>query len=73
MKYSKIISKILNIKNIKQINPKNIVANFTWDSMAMITLIAIIEEKYKKKIKVSDIRSIKTIQDLDDVISKTLR
>ena len=73
MKNSKIICKILNIKNIKQINPKDVVAKYTWDSMSMITLIALIEDKYKKKIKVSNIRSIKTIQDLDDVISKTVK
>jgi acyl carrier protein len=41
--------------------------------MAMITLIALIEDKYKKKIKVSNIKSIKTIQDLDDLISKTIK
>jgi len=51
----------------------DVVTKYTWDSMAMITLISLIEDMYKKKIKVSSIRSIKTIQDLDDVISKTIK
>jgi acyl carrier protein len=39
----------------------------------MITLISILEEKYKKKIKTYSIRSIKTIKELDDLISKTIK
>lgn len=73
MKNSKLIAQILNIKNIKKININSNLDNFTWDSMSMITLISILEEKYKKKIKTSSIRLIKTIKELDDLISKTIK
>lgn len=70
MKNTKLIASVLNTKKTKEIKPERDLHDFTWDSMAMITLISIFDEKFKKKIKPDKIRTLKTIGDLDKFISR---
>lgn len=72
MKNIKIIAEILdeNKKNIKKIDNLN---QYNWDSMAKINLITIIDKKYKKNINTKKLQSLKTIDNLDQLIEKTIK
>ena len=74
MKNKEIIFKIFNIKkNKKIVNKKKYLEDFNWDSMTMIALISLIDEKYNKNIKANKLRSLKTLNDLDKLITLTLK
>ena len=47
--------------------------DFEWDSTTMIALISLIEEKYGKILDASKLRFVKTLDDLDKLITKTLK
>ena len=68
MKNIKIINTVLNCSG-KVLKNSQSLDKYTWDSMAMISLISILEKKTKKKINVQNLRKLKNIQDLDKFIS----
>ena len=74
MKNKEIIFKIFNIKKKdKSINGEKLLGDFEWDSKTMIALISLIEEKYSKILDASKLRFLKTLDDLDKLITKTLK
>ena len=74
MKNKEIIFKIFNIKKKdKSINGEKLLGDFEWDSTTMIALISLIEEKYSKILDASKLRFVKTLDDLDKLITKTLK
>ena len=74
MKNKEIIFKIFNIKKMdKSINGEKLLGDFEWDSTTMIALISLIEEKYSKILDASKLRFVKTLDDLDKLITKTLK
>ena len=74
MKNEAAIFKIFNIKKKnKSINGKKLLVDFSWDSMAMIALISLIDEKYNKNLEASKLRSLETLDDLDKLITKTIK
>ena len=74
MKNKEIIFKIFNIKKKdKSINAEKLLVDFEWDSTTMIALISLIEEKYNKILDANKLRFIKTLDDLDKLITKTLK
>jgi len=74
MKNKEIIFKIFNIKKKdKSINGEKLLGDFEWDSTTMIALISLIEEKYSKILDASKLRFLKTLDDLDKLITKTLK
>ena len=74
MKNKEIIFKIFNIKKKdKSINGEKLLGDFEWDSTTMIALISLIEEKYSKILNASKLRFLKTLDDLDKLITKTLK
>ena len=73
MKNKEIIFKIFNIKKMdKSINGEKLLGYFEWDSTTMIALISLIEEKYSKILDASKLRFLKTLDDLDKLITKTI-
>ena len=73
MKNIKLIQKILNEKSKKKLTKKANLEEFVWDSMAMISLITLFKEKYKKNINVNKLRSLKTLEDLDNYLKSYLK
>ena len=74
MKNKEIVFKIFYIKKKdKSINGEKLLGYFEWDSTTMIALISLIEEKYSKIIDASKLRFLKTLDDLDKLITKTLK
>lgn len=52
-----------------EVSPDSILESFaTFDSLGVVTLIAMINEEYGKAIKAEDIRNAKTVQDLVKLI-----
>ena len=70
MKNIKLIASIIKIKKLNGIKPGKNLSDFNWDSMAMISLISIFDEKFKKKINPDKIRNLRTIGDLDKFITQ---
>ena len=68
-KNKKIMSTILDDKKLNFTKAKKL-NDLNWDSMAMLGLISIIDEKFNKKINPNDIRKLKTLGDLDNFITK---
>lgn len=74
LKNLKIIQKILNENNKKKLTAAKNLDDFMWDSMAMITVITILKDDYKKRnINVQKLRSLKSISDLDKFLSANIK
>lgn len=69
MKNKKLIEQLLNSRD-KKIKSTESLHKYTWDSMAMISLIGIIEKKNKKKINLEKLKKLKSIGDLDKFVSE---
>lgn len=51
------------------LTPKTVLEDLEeWDSLAMISLVALIDEKFNKKITGKAIKRFKTVQDILDVM-----
>ena len=72
MKYKTIISKSFN-ENSSMIKKDMSLDKFNWDSMTKINLITNIDKKYKIKINYKKFEKLKTFEDLDNLISKSLK
>ena len=70
LKNFKLIAEILDEKpsDIKKINTISDINNFKWDSLAFINLITIYNSKFKKTINIKNIKKIKTLNQLDDLL-----
>jgi acyl carrier protein len=75
IKHIDIISKALSIsKNLsKKVKESDKLEKYTWDSMSIINLISIVDEKYDKKLNIDKILKQKTIKDLNNYISKNIK
>ena len=71
MKYIGLIANSFNEskKDIK----KNLSLNkFNWDSMTKINLITLVDKKYKKTLDHKQFEKLKTFNDLNNLIAKTI-
>tara|TARA_B110000444_G_C18624849_1_gene493937 strand:- start:90 stop:335 length:246 start_codon:yes stop_codon:yes gene_type:complete len=77
LKHSKLIKKIflLNDNSLKKINKNKLLSleKFNWDSMTIINLITLLDEKYNIQIKPNILRDIKTFKNLDNFLSKKIK
>jgi acyl carrier protein len=46
------------------LSPETSLSQLAWDSMAMLSLIALVSEKFGKRLNGSDIRAFETVQDI---------
>lgn len=72
MKHKNLIANSFN-ENEKKITEKKLLSEYNWDSMTKISLITAINKKYKKNIDYRKFNNLKTFEDLDKLISKTLK
>jgi len=73
MKNIKLIQLILNERNLKKLTYKKNLDQFVWDSMSMINLITLIKDKYKKNINIKKLRSLKTLEELDNFLNSYVK
>jgi len=52
--------------DVGELKPETQLDTLEWDSMAMLSLIAIVKVKFNKKIPGEDLRNFKTVQDILD-------
>tara|TARA_B110000003_G_C16519629_1_gene484455 strand:- start:68 stop:286 length:219 start_codon:yes stop_codon:yes gene_type:complete len=72
MKYKDLIAKSFN-ETKNKIQKNILVSKYNWDSMTKINLITNIDNKFKKTIDYKKFDKIKTFEDLDKLIQKTLK
>jgi len=77
LKHPKLIKKIflLSDNSLKKINNNKLLylEKFNWDSMTIINLITLLDEKYNIQIKPNILLNIKTFKDLDNFLSKKIK
>ncbi len=61
------LAKILDIEEVK---PENVLKDFeAWDSLAVLSVLAMADSKYGAAIKAEEIRSVVTAADLADLVA----
>lgn len=61
--------KLEDILEVESVNIEDVLEDFDyWDSLAILSIISMASESYKKTLKASDIRECKTIGDLCKLI-----
>tara|TARA_B110000285_G_C14986997_1_gene544361 strand:+ start:235 stop:480 length:246 start_codon:yes stop_codon:yes gene_type:complete len=77
LKHPKLIKKIflLSDNSLKKINNNKLLylEKFNWDSMTIINLITLLDDKYNIQIKPNILLNIKTFKDLDNFLSKKIK
>ena len=69
-KKMELIAEILDM-DVSEISPETEFTDLdTWDSVAALTFIAMMDEEFGKEIKGATIKSFKTIQDALDIMEK---
>lgn len=53
-----------------ELKPETQLDTLQWDSMAMLSLIALVKAKFDKKLPGAEIRGFKTVQDVLNVMEK---
>lgn len=57
------------ILEMDQVSPENVLRDFeAWDSLAVLSVLAMADSKYGATIQAEDIRSVVTVSDLADLI-----
>lgn len=63
--------KLLEILEVDEINPEDILIDFElWDSLTILSIIAMLDEDYKITLSAEELEECKTIADLDNLISE---
>ena len=74
LKNLKLIQKILNENSKKKLLNTKSLDKFIWDSMAMILVITILKDEYKKKnINIKKLRSLKLVSELDKFLTSYIK
>ena len=72
MKYIDIIAKSFN-ESKKDIKKNLLLTKFNWDSMTKINLITFVSKKYNKNLDYKKFEKLKTFNDLNNLITKTIK
>jgi len=72
MKHLNIISKSFGLEK-KKIKAEEKVENFNWDSMTVINLIGILDDKFSKSLDLKKLKKIVYFKDIDELIEKTIK
>jgi acyl carrier protein len=61
------LAKILDLEEVK---PENVLIDFeAWDSLSVLSVLAMADAKYGASIKAEEIRSVVTAADLSDLVA----
>tara|TARA_B100000795_G_scaffold266449_1_gene249650 strand:+ start:123 stop:341 length:219 start_codon:yes stop_codon:yes gene_type:complete len=72
MKYIDLIAKSFN-ESKKDIKKNLLLTKFNWDSMTKINLITFVSKKYNKNLDYKKFEKLKTFNDLNNLITKTIK
>jgi acyl carrier protein len=61
--------RLAEILDVEEVKPENALADFeTWDSLAILSVLAMADAKYGVAIKAEEIRSVITVGDLTNLV-----
>ena len=72
MKYIDLIAKSFN-ESKNDIKKNLLLTKFNWDSMTKINLITFVSKKYNKNLDYKKFEKLKTFNDLNNLIAKTIK
>jgi acyl carrier protein len=62
--------KLAEILDIEEVKPENVLKDIeTWDSLAILSVLAMADSKYGVSIKAEEIRSVVTVANLADLVN----
>lgn len=71
MDKEKFLEELAEILEEDMVNEKDVLADFdAWDSLSILSIIAYVQEHFKKQLRNSDIRELETVADLISLIEK---
>jgi acyl carrier protein len=66
--------RLAEILDIEEVQPENVLKDFDgWDSLAILSVLAMADAKYGVSIKAAEIRSVVTAQDLANLVEAKLK
>jgi acyl carrier protein len=66
--------KLAEILDIEEVKPENVLKDFDgWDSLAILSLLAMADAKYGVSVKAEEIRAVVTAEDLARLIEAKLK
>ncbi len=69
MDKAELYQKLAAILDIQEVKPENVLKDFeTWDSLAILSVLAMADSKYGVSIKADEIRSVVTAGDLANLM-----
>ena len=69
MDKAELYKKLAAILDIEEVKPENVLKDFeTWDSLAILSVLAMADSKYGVSIKAEEIRSVVTALDLANLM-----
>jgi acyl carrier protein len=65
----KFYEQLAQILDAEEVKPENVLKDFeTWDSLAILSVMAMADSKYSVVIKADEIRSVATVADLANLV-----
>lgn len=69
MDKAKFYEQLAQILDLEEVKPENVLKDFeTWDSLAVLSVLAMADSKYGVTIKAEEIRSVVTAVDLANMV-----
>jgi acyl carrier protein len=70
MNKAEFCQKLAEILDLEEVKPENVLKEFDeWDSLAVLSVLAMADSKYGVTIKAEEIRSVVTAGDLADLVA----
>ena len=68
---NKLIKNLLNVFELKEIDPNiNLREQIDWDSLTDLNLISFFDSEYEINVSIEEIRNIKYLADIENIIKK---
>jgi acyl carrier protein len=65
--------RLADILDIVEVKPENVLGEFEqWDSLAVLSVLAMVDSKYRVTIRANEIRSVVTVGDLAKLVEAKL-
>ncbi len=69
MNKTEFYQKLAEILDVEEVKPENVLKDFDgWDSLAVLSVLALADSKYGVSIKAEEIRSVITVADLANLV-----
>ena len=68
-KKMELLAEILDV-DVEEVTPEKELAEFTWDSIAILSFMAMMDEEFGKEVKGADVKKLVTVQDAFDMMEE---